>query len=282
MDNPNKANHPSVETYAEDMAKVIGGDQGGLIRKIIHEEEEKELQKNSESPESRKNKIYLYLGVVLIVLALATVLFFLLRKKNDTVAVIEPAKELIFNDKTFFIEIAGLTKEQIAASVASEVNGSNIKIGGVEGIHLTENKRVIGLRRFLELIKANFVPGDAALVSDSFLLGIANNNTKDFFILLKSRSSLDIFNPLRAWEDKMFADLHGFFGLELNQSTGYLAALDFKDDIIENKNARVLYDKGGDIELMYVYIDDNSVAIARTTAAIREVMLRLQSSQVKK
>ena len=31
-----------VETYAEDMAKVIEDDRGGLIKKIIHSEEEHE------------------------------------------------------------------------------------------------------------------------------------------------------------------------------------------------------------------------------------------------
>jgi len=29
-----------VETYAEDMATVIGGDAGGIVKKIIHSEEE--------------------------------------------------------------------------------------------------------------------------------------------------------------------------------------------------------------------------------------------------
>ena len=44
-----------IETYAEDMAQVLENDKGGLIKKIIHEEEEHEAEKRNLSPQSKKN-----------------------------------------------------------------------------------------------------------------------------------------------------------------------------------------------------------------------------------
>jgi hypothetical protein len=93
---------------------------------------------------------------------------------------------------------------------------------------------------------------------------------------------MDIFKPLQLWETEMFSDLHAFFGQSITAENKYLLTEAFEDAIIENKNARVLYTKDGDISLMYVYIDENSVVIANTNTAVREIMLRLLSSQIKK
>ena len=56
-----------VETYAEDMAGVIGSDAGGIVKKIIQGEEEKEMEKKNLSPNQRKIKFFfmsvLYFGL---------------------------------------------------------------------------------------------------------------------------------------------------------------------------------------------------------------------------
>jgi hypothetical protein len=119
-------------------------------------------------------------------------------------------------------------------------------------------------------------------VNNNFLLGAVNGDTKDFFILLKMRSISDIFDSLRAWENKMFYDLHGFFGIDVSLQTNYLLTANFQDGIIGNKNARILYDKNNKIVMMYIFADDNSVIITNTENAAQEIMLRLAASQIKK
>ena len=57
MEGDIKTNHGVVETYAEDMAKVIEDDKSGLVKKIIHGAEEHEIEKINLSPESKKNKL---------------------------------------------------------------------------------------------------------------------------------------------------------------------------------------------------------------------------------
>ena len=123
--------------------------------------------------------------------------------------------------------------------------------------------------------------GNTLLVNDNFLMGVVNNESKNFFILLKVRSSTYIFNELRAWEGKMFSDLYGFFGLNISADTGYLLTKDFQDGIIDNKNARVLLGKDNQSFLMYVFADDNSIIITNSQNTAHEIMLRLSSSQKK-
>jgi hypothetical protein len=104
------------------------------------------------------------------------------------------------------------------------------------------------LRRFIALLKANLQPkvdlplGDI-FVSDNFLMGVVNTETQDFFILLKVRSTADVFESMHAWENKMFIDLGLLFSVAVSPETKYLLTKDFDDCIIENKNARILLTK---------------------------------------
>lgn len=288
MDEQNKTKHTTVQTYAEDMAKAIEGDEGGgIIRKIIHSEEENEKQKREASPESIKNKFLMFGGLLLLVTSLITLFYFFSKHKALTVEIKEQLAPLIFTDKSSVLEIKGFSKEQIKQNITNEVGNILVKNGGIGGIYLTSDKRIIGLRDFVRLIKGNFVAGSTDFVSDNFLLGFFKSETgKDFFILIKMRSLPDIFDNMRAWEGKMLSDLHEFFGMSSVDDKKYLLTKNFEDDIVENKNARILYDDtdplNRKIVMMYVFADDNSVIIANTKEALHEVMLRLAGSQVEK
>jgi len=278
----------TVHTYSEDVAKIIEHDTGSLVKKIIHEEEEHEKAKKKESPELRENKKFLLISVVFLVLSLAVLFFFLLSKKDiNTVPAEEQFIPIIFNDQYNYQEILDLKKDDIAQLVLNQVNSTKVKNGGIEGIYLTENKQIIGLRRFISLIKGNFVPGSSTLfVDDNFLMGVQKDEINSgfgarygFFILIKVRSVADVFDSMHAWEKKIMADLSSFFGINLSSETNYIFTKNFEDAIVENKSARILYDKDGKLVIMYVYADDNSVVITNSLNAVHEIILRLVSSK---
>ncbi|MEK7471177.1 MAG: hypothetical protein AAB623_00810 [Patescibacteria group bacterium] len=283
MEKDKKIEHKIVETYARDMAEVLENDKAGLIKKIIHGEEKHEEEKENLSFDSKKNKLFIFASFLLIFFASIILFFFLLKKENNITLVENQFIPLILNDQSIFLEIFGLKKEEIIQTVLNEINTTKVKVGGVEGIYLIENKQIIGLRRFISLIKSNFIPGDNTLfVQDNFLLGFVNNTeSKNLFILLKVRSATDIFSALSVWEGKMFSDLSGFFGINISADTNFLLTKDFQDGFIENKNARILYDKNGNIVMMYIFADDNSIVITNSQNAAHEIILRLSSSQKK-
>ncbi|MFA6353952.1 MAG: hypothetical protein WCW93_03390 [Candidatus Paceibacterota bacterium] len=285
----NKTQKVFAETYAEDMAEVIESNQEGLVKKIIHGEEEQEQEKKNLSPESAKNKFFILGSVLLIILAFFILVFFFLKKDENIVVVEKQFIPIIFNDQSTFLEISGMDNKGIMRTVLSEVNNTKVKGGGLEGIYLTENKQIIGLRRFISLIKSSFIPSDNPLfIKDDFLMGAVltglkstSPNAGDFFILIKVRSTADIFDALRVWEGKMFSDLSGFFGFTLSKETNYLFTKEFQDGIVENKNARILYGEDGNTVMMYVFADNNSVIITDSQPVVHEIMLRLASAQTK-
>src|ERR1035437_5679505 len=95
----NKLPNAVVETYAGDMVNIMGNETEGLIKKIIHGEENKEAEKKNLSPESNKNKIFLIIGVLLLVFALSITFFFLSQKSTGIVVVQQPVTSLIFTNQ---------------------------------------------------------------------------------------------------------------------------------------------------------------------------------------
>ena len=279
MEKENKFANKNVHTYTEDMAEAIEGGEGGIIKKIIHQEEEHQAENKNLSPQSKKNQLFMFFSVLLILFAsiiLITFLFF--RKNSSTVPIAPQFVPIIFTDQSFLQEVAGLDKDQLITSIINKAHTIKVKTGSLEGIYLTENKAIVGLREFTKLIKGNLLP--SIFVEDNFLIGTVQG--QDLFILLKMRSLSDIFEGMHTWEKKMLFDLHGLFGVNISPETNYLFTKDFEDGIIQNQNARILYDQNGKIALMYVFADDTSVIIAKTEDAVREVMIRLAGSRVKK
>ena len=82
------------------------------------------------------------------------------RKKWQSAQQHEPTKHALAEDASVFLH-------QALSTPCLDV------LEACEGIYLTENKQIIGLRRFITLIKGNFVPGaDPVYVSDNFLMPI--------------------------------------------------------------------------------------------------------------
>lgn len=277
-----------VKTYTDDMAGTIEYGAGNLIKKIIENEEEHEIERENLSPESKKNKAFMIIGAVCVTLAVSLSTYFLLSHKSPTVYVAPQFVPLIFNDKSNFLEVAGLNKDDISDMFLLESKSVSLKQGGIEGVYFTYDKQVIGLRKFIGSIESFFKPGGTTFVSDSFLMGFMNNDTsegskdgRDMFILMKVRSMSDVFESMRAWENKMFYDLHGFLDRELTPENSYLLTKNFEDGIVQNKNARILYDKDGKIVMMYVFANDSSVVVTVNEKTTSEIMIRLSPNLIK-
>lgn len=272
-----------VETYAADMTKAIDGSEGIYIKKIIEEQEKREKENINLSPESKKNKTFMLVGLVLIVFGIISLLsFFIFKKEVLTVDVTPSFSPLVYLDGIQFLGIDGFSRDQIAQSIFNESILTKVKLGGVEGMYLTVNKQVIGLKDFMILLAPEVDLTKMVFVSNNFLLGVHNADTKNVFVLIKMRSFSDIFEVMRSWEDNMFNDLHTLFGTDLNMNTKYLLTKDFEDGIIQNHNARILRDANGNIVMMYAYLDDTSMLLTNSESTAREIMLRLSAGTIRK
>ncbi len=291
FENDNKLQRKNVETYTDDIVRALESDKGGLIKKIIHEEEVHEVLKKNLSPESRRNKLFMSASFLLLFLAVTLLSFLLLyNTPGDPVSVVPSFTSLIFTDKTEFKTVDGLTKDQLIDVVSTAVRNTRVKIGEVEGIYLVENKKVVGFRRFTELVKSSLTSSPlVAAVSENFLLGAVKSFASspdtaggDFFMLLEIRSFPDAFSLMRYWEKRIFRDLHGFLDMKISSATDYLLAKSFEDGIVQNQYTRALKDRSGKTVLGYAFVSNSSVIITGSEAAIEEILPRLFLSRVNK
>ena len=162
-----KLKSKDIKTYTDEMVKAIESDQGGLIKKIIHEEEEHEALKKNISPGSQKNRLFMIISVLLIILALAILVFLaFFTKKINTISVTPQFTSMIFADQTDFLPIDGLTREKISETILNQISNTKVKLGGVDGIYLTEGKQIIGFNRFNTLLKSSLSTEQLNLFND--------------------------------------------------------------------------------------------------------------------
>ncbi|HEU0085667.1 MAG TPA: hypothetical protein VFQ59_01770 [Candidatus Paceibacterota bacterium] len=284
MDKEEKPKIKNVVTLTDEMIKVLESDSSGAIKKIIQEEEHREKVKKNFSPESTRNKVFLALSFFLVGFSVIGLISIFLFREKIIVAPVQPQyNPIIFADKSFFAEVGDLTRKEMAGLISGQVRLTEVKIGGVEAIHLTDSKRVMGFGAFAEKINISLPKEGLAHVQNSFLFGATRTSDEDrnLFILLKVRSFADIFPHMRAWEAKMFLDLHDMFGITLSPENSYLQLKEFEAGMIVNKNARILYDNEGELVLMYIFVDDNSIVIANDIPTAREAMVRLAGSKIR-
>ena len=277
-----KAKSKVLHTLSGDMLGVLQENQDGLVKKIIHEQETREERRKNYSAGSKKNQLYMFLSFVFLVGAFVAVFLVLTRDQLGSVEVAPRWQPRIFTDSSVLVEADGLKKDDISNAVYQEVVTSPIPRGEVEGIYLVEENNLMNFPRLVEATKASVPDNRIDIFGRNFMMGSFTNTNKSLFILLDVRSFQDAFPVMRFWEEKMFLDLHGFFGYKISASTEELLTKDFEDQVVQNKNARVLYDAQGNIVMMYVFVDEGSVVIASKEEAVKEVIARLAASQVRK
>ena len=286
MENEDKPKVRSIETYTDDMLKVLETDKGGIIKKIIEEEDLKEERKKAYSPENIRNKALIWTGSILLIIAVASLFFvFVYNKKIATVPIVPQFTPIIFTDKNSFFPIDELSeKKNIISLINERAVSTEVKKEGIEGMHLTEKGITITAQNFLSKIKGGFPAEGAQYLESNFLLGVFRDkeDNKHPFVLLKVRSFPEIFPYMRAWEGRMFTDLHDFFNVSLIPQNSYLQAKNFQDEIVMNKSARVLYDSEENVVFMYIFADDNSIIITDSMVSAKEVINRIASSKVRK
>ncbi len=280
---------PKVQTYADDMVGALQDGGENLVKNIIQEQAQQEHMKRAMTVQSRKNILYMILAVLIVLSAVAGVVaLFVYQKKNETVEVAPRVTPILFTDKTELIAIEGYSKRDISSSVKNLVRATTLELGKIREISLTENGQSVGLERFLKLTEGNFPIARTDLVRNFFMgvlgrdVGVEEAKGGELFFLLKVISFNDVFATMGFWEKKMFGDLYDFFGIDINPENTYLLTKDFEDGIVENKNARVLYDNNRNIVFAYVFIDDKTIVISTSSAPVREVILRLTYGEVRK
>lgn len=274
-----------VHTLNQDISHEAEAGTPGTIKAIIDAAEGKEEEKEKTTIHYSVNQLYMIFGFIALILSAGLLyyfIFFIAKEKTTVTPFAQSVKSLFVVDKSESIELSGLTKTKIIKAMHDVSEKAVLPEGQVESFTLNLNKQKISLNNFLSLIEANLVLPTGNVFSQDFMFGVYNSSGNNPFIILQVKNMNDAFPAMRSWEHKMLYDLGGVFGYELSPETQYLLTKDFEDVIVQNKNARILYDEFGSPALMYVYLDDTTILITDFPSVASEVIERHARSNVRK
>lgn len=279
-----------LETYATDMVDAFQSGEPGLIKKMIHSQEQEELEKKKESRESGKNRLFAIFGAMFIVIALSVVVaLYMFREEVEVVYVAPPVTPLILTDRNDSLDVTEMDRVSVLSALRPALENFDLAKGKIKSVFLNEDNQPVNFSRFIALTESSFPLEQATVVYPNFMLGsLGVSSPSDdavvgrAFILLRTQSFVDVFTPMRTWERKMFFDLSPIFGILTTPDNEALITKDFEDGFVLNKNARMLIDNTGNVILMYVFLDDNFVLITNSKETVREVLIRLSLGEVRK
>lgn len=290
--NQNKKENDSLEvprkgmhTLNQDIEYAAEAGTPGTIKAIIDAEEGREKEKEKFSLSYSVNQLYMIFGFLALLLSAFLVYYFVFFMTKDNIqnsSVSQSFKNIFLVDKTVNLEIGNLTKTKILKNLYDEIEKTLLKENQIQSFYLAGNDQKLSLSSFLEKIEANISLPEGDIFNQEFMYGVFVGEGNHPFLLFKIKSMNEAFTTMRNWENKMLYDLGQIFGYEISSSTQYLLTKDFIDEIIQNKNARVLRDEFGSMVLFYVYLDDNTILITDDDTVVGEIIKRQNASNIKK
>lgn len=284
-----------IHTYASDVAEHRQDNEVSRIA-MVAAEQDAAPRTSVVVPKEKRSSVFLVVAGIVLLIAGSVSMYAAYRFATGTPPLPEGIliPSLIFADER--IQVAG-SKDALREALGT---GAPLEEGRVAVLYMTyptttEAGLIEQVASGRELFAALRLPAPEILlrnIEDSSTIGLvtAGGETRPFFILRVS--SFDrTYAGMLVWEASMERDLLFMYppypSIETSTSSPLQAPagdqfrLSFVDEVIENRDMRVLHDADGRTLMLYGYWDKQTLIIARNTAALTELMGRLRSTDVK-
>ncbi len=277
-----------LRTYTSDMADAIRTDEVSVIKIALAEKEKRDQEAMYQKAEGTKtSKILLMIGGVVLIVGAIIGSYLLIQKKKDKDTPM-PTPEAM---KTFISYNASSDIDVTDASTSVELMDAIKKqerpTGGLVKVFFLTQKvnnlsESITSKRFISILKTS-IPGPLIRsLADKFLLGRYSNqsspNERDksaMFLILETNDYNQAYISMLEWEETMLRDLFVLFNITNSEGDNSIFEKPWRDTIVNNKDARVLYDDEGQAILYYVFMNKSTFVIANNQEALKEIIARL-------
>lgn len=244
-------------------------------------------------PEKRESQVSKYLAIIgtiiLLVgggIGLGAITYNTFTNRN----VVEPEATI----PTFFpvniqyeVQSGGLSRQDLMQALVLARDEVALATGDIAHLYLTRNlsgkAMLFSTFDLFDVLRLRIPDPLTRTLNKQFMLGVHRKETREPFLVLETSFFENAFPSMIAWEPFMNADLAPLFGQVLEGGPPVTfsptAPSPFIDLVINNKDARVLYDEFGDIVLLYVFMDRSTIVITTTRETFLEVSKRMSGSR---
>jgi hypothetical protein len=271
----------ALRTYTSDMADAIRQNEVSVIKIALAEKEKREQENIYKQAEGTKtSKIFFVIGGIILISVGLVGSYYLFQKKETVAPIITNNFETFINyDLYSAIDVTNITNQNNLINVIEENNLLNV--GQVEAIFLSkkinELEEKLNTKDFLSLIESS-APGTLVRsLSEKYLLGeyITTEKKSVKFLIFETNNYAQTYASMLEWEKTLLKDLFIILNLKNIPTESPLFEKPWKDVVINNRDARVLYGESGEGILYYVFINKNHFVITSDIETLKEVISKL-------
>ena len=268
----NKSGLPSLRSYQGDMAQFIRDTNASVTSIALKEKARKEEREEKvESPVAKKAKnISVSFSIILLSLVLlaaggAGVYYIVKAIEKRSVPLITTDTEVLpYNNLIEVVNVTPTTLRGISLleDLKDGVNIIKISDTNNEVVNTFENLAKFAQMSLPSVLRRN--------IEEGFAFGVFRDKPKDsLFLVIKISSFGSAFSGMLEWEKTMRNDLA--FLVESQESSSTTPTFTWKDMIIKNKDSRGLIDSDGNLEIVYTFLDRNTVLITDIAQTISKI-----------
>lgn len=291
----------TVRTFQSDVAGRVKNDNVSMIKIALAEKARQERNPTFEdvsAPRKNPGPAIAITGAIILVGGILWGMYVFFNKPipptiSEQIAPDEP--ELIYSENQVAISAKDKSSDAINKELADSML-DNLDLGVIRRTLLTtaagSSTRNTTAVEFLDLTRSR--PNDSlkAALGTNYFLGSYSNNPHDSFILLTVKSYESAYPGMLAWEPFMETDLGRFFPFSRVANASSSAAsttlttasqsASFKDKVMQNKDARVLFDESGNVKFLYTFLDTKTILIVSSERGLKEVQSRLTTGRIRR
>lgn len=276
-----------------DMADAVRENDLSVVKVAVAEQKRRERgDYYRQSNQGSKKKIIFSVGGIVLVLIALGVYYFLNQKieeKNKPAQIIETPETPISYDNASTIDMTGASNKSDVSNLIDpemKVRGNS---GSIKTIFLNKNNNgILETFSLKDLLFALKVTAPGSLIrsfSNKYMLGTytpaSAYDTPHLFLIINVNDYNMAYAGMLQWEKTMLDDFFTLFHVDVSGKNSELFGKPFKDIIIKNKDARILYTKDGVDALFYLFTDKNTLVITDNQEGLKEIITRLLVQQTK-
>lgn len=275
----------SMHTYASDMAEAVRDQQASIIKIAVAEQKKREEESGKVIYQKAKksNTIFLFIGLIVIVLGFFGFTFINKKaKENSTHEVVLPyLPTLVTVDAQAVLDSKNLNGKEDTAKVINDEVAKTQTYGNIKAIIIGNATEEISPRDFFNLIQSSQPDSLLRTITDMTVGTYATKDSKNsLFFLFKTSNYDQAYASILLAEKVLLDDYFAIFNIDVSKNKDLFKKA-FEDILIDNNDARVLKDESGNILLVYSFISKDKFIITNNIDTIREVTKRVRTQNIK-
>ncbi len=278
-ENKNRVPIKSLRTYQGDVEEAIGKNKESSTTIFVAEQKRKieqpeKVTQVSYSP--ARNRLFVYMGGMLFAIGLISVVAVYYIRSSEKTVIEQQTKTLLSFSKELELQVASTSRDSFLSKIKEQKDIFKMPINSILYINTLSGTSQEKVENILSLIGPS-QPGTLTRSFDSnYMLGIYSYDTNEVFLIIKVKDFASSYSGMLKWEKDMPKDLAKIFSLSpeiLNSQTI------FTDEALRNKDLRILKDFNGKTQLLYSFVDKETLVITKNEGIFSAIIGRLAISK---